>query len=42
MRQTVIENLKRYKSPGIDESPAEENEAAGNALPSTNVLFGIR
>jgi hypothetical protein len=41
MRQTVIENLKRYKSPGI-ESPAEENEAAGNALPSTNLLFGIR
>jgi hypothetical protein len=30
--QIAIEKLKRYKSPGINQIPAELNQAEGNAL----------
>jgi hypothetical protein len=37
--ETAIEKLKRYKSPGTDQIPAELIQAAGNTLHSENHKF---
>jgi hypothetical protein len=44
--ELAIKNLKSYKSPGIDQIPAELIKAGGSTIPvqfiNLSLLFGIR